>query len=194
MSSLILNSEFLLGFFESYPAALTVFDLDGKIIYANEQGCDLVKQPREDLIGQHVQDFIVDTSLANRIVGRVISKGYVEDELRVSQGDGHAIDVRLAALLVKDNAGNPMGIVGMAWGANAAIDKGEDVAMTLQRILDQFPESNMLTVEEVAHELRVNKETVRRWVRSGRLPSVKLARGIRIPSEVIRDLIRINLA
>ena len=51
----------------------------------------------------------------------------------------------------------------------------------------------MLTVEEVATELRVSKETVRRWVRSGQLPSVKLPRGIRIPSEVIKDLIRANL-
>ncbi|OGO02691.1 MAG: hypothetical protein A2Y59_06340 [Chloroflexi bacterium RBG_13_52_14] len=51
----------------------------------------------------------------------------------------------------------------------------------------------MLTVEEVASELRVSQETVRRWVRNGQLPCFKLARGIRIPSEVIKDLIRINL-
>jgi excisionase family DNA binding protein len=51
----------------------------------------------------------------------------------------------------------------------------------------------MLTVEEVASELRVSKETVRRWVRSGQLPCIKLPRGIRISSEVIKDLIRTNL-
>lgn len=193
MSSLLLNTDFFLGFLESYPAALTVFDMDGTIVFVNSQGCKLVKQSKEELIGQQIQDFVVDTSLTNRIVSRVMSKGYIEDELSISQGNGITVNIRLAALLVKNSDGKPMGIVGMARGANEAMDKNENIALTIQRILDQFPESNMLTVEEVAHELRVNKETVRRWVRSGRLPSVKLARGIRIPSEVIKDLIRINL-
>lgn len=167
--------------------------MDGTIVFVNSQGCKLVKQSKEELIGQQIQDFVVDTSLTNRIVSRVMSKGYIEDELSISQGNGITVNIRLAALLVKNSDGKPMGIVGMARGANEAMDKNENIALTIQRILDQFPESNMLTVEEVAHELRVNKETVRRWVRSGRLPSVKLARGIRIPSEVIKDLIRINL-
>ena len=189
----ILNEEFLRNFLESYPAAVTVFKLDGTIVFTNEQGCDLVKQSKEQLIGQRVQNFIEDTELANRLLTRIISKGYLEDELKLSQGNGSTVNVRLSAVLVKNNSGEPMGIVGMAYGAGAALNKTGDIAQTMQRIIDQFPEANMLTVEEVANELRVNKETVRRWVRSGRLPSVKLARGIRIPSEVIKDMIRMNL-
>ena len=38
-----------------------------------------------------------------------------------------------------------------------------------------------------------NYYAVRRWVRSGQLPCIKLPRGIRIPSEVRKDLIRSNL-
>ncbi len=193
MSYQLLNQEFLINLLESYPAAVTVFSLDGTIIFVNNQGCDLSKQPKEQIIGQRVQNFVADTELTNRIVTRIISKGYVEDELSISQGNGSTVNVRLTAFLVKDNSGVPIGIVGMAHGVVAALNKTGDIAQTMQRILDQFPEANMLTVEEVAKELRVNKETVRRWVRSGRLPSVKLARGIRIPSEVIKDMIRVNL-
>ncbi|MGB2884973.1 MAG: helix-turn-helix domain-containing protein, partial [Dehalococcoidia bacterium] len=73
-------------------------------------------------------------------------------------------------------------------GANIALDQSNEVESTVQRILSQLPDARMLTVEEVASELRVSKETVRRWVRSGQLPCIKLPRGIRIPSEVIKEL------
>lgn len=193
MSYKLLNQEFLINFLESYPAAVTVFDIDGRIVFVNDQGCDLVMQSKDQVIGQRVQNFVANAELADRLISRIVSKGYIEDELSVSLGNGSTINIRLTALVVKDSSGAPIGIVGMAHGAVAAFNKTGDIAQTIQRILDQFPEANMLTVEEVAKELRVNKETVRRWVRSGRLPSVKLARGIRIPSEVIKDMIRINL-
>jgi excisionase family DNA binding protein len=81
----------------------------------------------------------------------------------------------------------------MARGTTTALGKSTEIALAVQRILNQLPEARMLTVEEVANELRVSEETVRRWVRNGQLPCIKLPRGIRIPSEVIKDLIRLNL-
>ena len=35
---------------------------------------------------------------------------------------------------------------------------------------------NWLTVEEIARELELHRETVRRWVRSGELPGIMLGR------------------
>ncbi len=113
--------------------------------------------------------------------------------MSITQSDGNTINVHLGGVLVKDSTGKPMGIVGIARGANIALDQSNEVESTVQRILSQLPDARMLTVEEVASELRVSKETVRRWVRSGQLPCIKLPRGIRIPSEVIKDLIRTNL-
>ncbi len=53
-------------------------------------------------------------------------------------------------------------------------------------------ELQMLTVPEVARQLRVNEESVRRWLRSGRLKGVRIGgprAGYRIPeSEVARIL------
>jgi excisionase family DNA binding protein/PAS domain S-box-containing protein len=193
MSSSTLTAEFLLGFLESYPAALIVFELDGTMVYVNEHGCDLLKKSKSELIGTHVQDFVANPALVEGFIGRIILKGYLEGKVSITQSDGNSTNVHLGGVLVKDSTGKPMGIVGIARGANIALDQSNEVESTVQRILSQLPDARMLTVEEVASELRVSKETVRRWVRSGQLPCIKLPRGIRIPSEVIKDLIRTNL-
>jgi excisionase family DNA binding protein/PAS domain S-box-containing protein len=193
MSSSTLTAEFLLGFLESYPAALIVFELDGTMVYVNEHGCDLLKKSKSELIGTHVQDFVANPALVEGFIGRIILKGYLEGKVSITQSNGNSTNVHLGGVLVKDSTGKPMGIVGIARGANIALDQSNEVESTVQRILSQLPDARMLTVEEVASELRVSKETVRRWVRSGQLPCIKLPRGIRIPSEVIKDLIRTNL-
>jgi excisionase family DNA binding protein/PAS domain S-box-containing protein len=193
MSSSMLSGEFLLGFLESYPAATSVFELDGTMVFVNQRGCDFATKSKKELIGKHVQDFVADRALAESIIAQIISKGYLETELSVNQSNGDAIGVRLSGVLVRDAKGKPMGIVGMARGTNIALGKSSRLAQAVQGILNQFPEARLLTVDEVADELRVSKETVRRWVRNGQMPSVKLSRGIRIPSEVIKDLIRTNL-
>lgn len=58
---------------------------------------------------------------------------------------------------------------------------------TLERVAEK-----MLTVDEVADAMRVNPETVRRWIRSGQLRGVRMATGrgggaYKIPeSELVR--------
>ncbi len=189
----MLSSEFLQGFLESYPAAASVFELDGTMVFVNQRGCDFANKSKKELIGKRVQDFVADQALAESIISRIISKGYIETELSVTQNNGDVVGIRLTGVLVKNRKGKPMGVVGMASGTNIALGNSSKIAQAVQRILSQFPETRMLTVEEVASELRVSKETVRRWVRNGQLPCVKLPRGIRIPSEVIKDFIRTNL-
>ena len=189
----IVTSEFMLSFLENYPAAVAVFEPDGTMVFVNQHGCDLTRKSKKELIGRRVQDFVGDRAMAESIISRIISKGYVETELSVTQSNGDVVGIRLTGVLVKDGAGKPVGVVGMARGTTTALGKSTEIALAVQRILNQLPEARMLTVEEVANELRVSKETVRRWVRNGQLPCIKLPRGIRIPSEVIKDLIRLNL-
>ena len=193
MSSSMLSGEFLLGFLESYPAAASVFELDGTMVFVNQRGCDFTNKSKEDLIGKRVQDFVADRAMAESIISRIISKGHIETEMSVTQSNGDVVGIRLTGVLVKNSRGKPLGVVGMARGTTTALGKSTEIALAVQRILNQLPEARMLTVEEVANELRVSKETVRRWVRKGQLPCIKLPRGIRIPSEVIKDLIRLNL-
>ena len=189
----IITSEFMFSFLENYPAAVAVFEPDGTMVFVNQRGCDFTNKSKKELIGKRVQDFVADRAMAESIISRIVSKGYIETEMSVTQSNGDVVGIRLTGVLVKDGKGKPVGVVGMARGTTSALGKSREIALAVQRILNQLPEAKMLTVEEVANELRVSKETVRRWVRNGQLPCIKLPRGIRIPSEVIKDLIRLNL-
>ena len=193
MSSSMLSGEFLQGFLESYPAAVALFELDGTMVFVNQRGCDFTNKSRKELLGKRVQDIVADREQAELTISNIISKGYNETALNVTQSNGDVRGIKLTGVLVKNRKGKPMGIVGIAQGTASGLDRSSKSARAMQSILNQFPEANLLTVNEVADELRVSKETVRRWVRNGRVPCIKLPRSIRIPSEVIKDLIRTNL-
>jgi excisionase family DNA binding protein len=45
----------------------------------------------------------------------------------------------------------------------------------------------LLTVAEVARELRVTRGTAYRWIRTGNLPSVRVAGTVRVPSKLLVD-------
>jgi excisionase family DNA binding protein len=50
----------------------------------------------------------------------------------------------------------------------------------------------LLTVEEVAEQLRIHPETVRRWLREGRLKGFRISRrgGWRVQAESVSELVR----
>ena len=48
--------------------------------------------------------------------------------------------------------------------------------------MDQY-----LSIEEISQRLRISPETVRRWVRAGELPAVKIARQWRIAETEIKE-------
>lgn len=51
----------------------------------------------------------------------------------------------------------------------------------------------LLTVREIASALGTHPETVRRWIRGGKLPAIKATkRTIRVRSDVIEELLRQN--
>lgn len=54
-------------------------------------------------------------------------------------------------------------------------------------------ESPLFTVNEVADYLRMNRQTVYKWLASGVLPKVKIGFLVRIPKKAIDDLIQRQL-
>lgn len=48
---------------------------------------------------------------------------------------------------------------------------------------------DLLTVEETAKLLKVSQITIRRYISSGRLPAVRIGRGVRIERDSIEDLL-----
>ncbi len=47
----------------------------------------------------------------------------------------------------------------------------------------------LLTVQETASLLRVSPMTIRRYISSGRLPAVRIGRGVRVPRESLAQLL-----
>ncbi len=50
-------------------------------------------------------------------------------------------------------------------------------------------QDDMLTVEEVAKELRVDPKTVRRWIQRGELVAIDIGREYRIKRRALNDFI-----
>jgi excisionase family DNA binding protein len=47
----------------------------------------------------------------------------------------------------------------------------------------------LLTIQETARMLKVNPITIRRYIESGRLPAVRVGRGVRVRKEAVDQLI-----
>lgn len=54
--------------------------------------------------------------------------------------------------------------------------------------MNQTPESDLLTVAEVAGRLRVSSMTVRRWIADERLPAIKIGRTHRVEAAALDAL------
>src|SRR5947209_19741709 len=48
----------------------------------------------------------------------------------------------------------------------------------------------LLTIDETAQALKVSPTTVRRFIAAGRLPAVRVGKGIRVRKEAIEELVR----
>jgi excisionase family DNA binding protein len=51
-------------------------------------------------------------------------------------------------------------------------------------------QERVFTVDEVAHQLRVDARTVRKWIRSGELPAIDVGGSYRIREGALNDFIR----
>ncbi|MBU0731273.1 helix-turn-helix domain-containing protein [Patescibacteria group bacterium] len=54
--------------------------------------------------------------------------------------------------------------------------------------MDELSERTILTTKEVADLLRVSLITVRRWLKSGKIPSIRIGKHYRIRRDDIEDL------
>jgi len=53
-------------------------------------------------------------------------------------------------------------------------------------------DTKLLTVHDVASKLQVCEETIRRWVREDRLPSIRVGRLIRFDPKAIEEWIEVR--
>jgi diguanylate cyclase (GGDEF)-like protein/PAS domain S-box-containing protein len=104
--------------FDASPVAQAVMSLDGQWVMVNEALCDLLGYPAERLLGAGYQSLTHPDDLESD--ARATAALFEGDgrgpavEKRLRHADGHMVWVRISATLVRDDAGEPAGVVAVA--------------------------------------------------------------------------------
>ncbi|MDP8240055.1 MAG: PAS domain S-box protein [Candidatus Hatepunaea meridiana] len=97
--------------------SIVLCDLEGKITDANEATLRMYGiDDRADLIGKNSFEFIVpeDRSKALASMTKLLEKGHIDDlEYRIHTKDGGVIPVELSTSIVRNEKGEPTGLVGV---------------------------------------------------------------------------------
>ncbi len=109
------DEEKLRSIFSASPDAITVTDLDGKIVECNQAAVDMRGCPSKDeMIGRNALDFIakMDQQRARDNLKRTLRQGAVRNvEYTLLSKDGRKFAAELSASVVKDASGNPVAFV-----------------------------------------------------------------------------------
>ncbi|VXD16213.1 putative Histidine kinase [Planktothrix serta PCC 8927] len=116
--------------------AIIATDLNGKIIYWNQYAETLYQWKAKEAVGKNVIDFFVPLdyqNLAEEIVEEVIKKGYWEGEFTTSRKDGSTLPIHVFDTLIRDQAGNPMGLIGISFDITERKQAEQKLQQQVQR-------------------------------------------------------------
>jgi PAS domain S-box-containing protein len=116
--------------------AIIATDLEGTIIYWNQYAQTLYQWKAEDALGNNVINFFVPVdqqNLAEEIVYEVINKGYWEGEFTTSRKDGSILPIHVFDTLIRDQAGNPIGLVGISFDISERKKAEQQLHQRIQR-------------------------------------------------------------
>ena len=96
---------------------VTVTDLEGRITYVNDAECRGLQRSREELIGLSVESYGDDPGAGatqREIIGKTLSEGQWHGEVANFAADGRKIILECRTQLVRDEAGKPIAMCGIA--------------------------------------------------------------------------------
>ena len=109
------STEKIRAMFESVTAGITFIDPRGKIVEANSAFAELIGyESREALAGQSALRLVIksDRDRARETLQTILATGHAQQaEFRVSTRDGRTLDVETSATMLRDEQGNPTGLV-----------------------------------------------------------------------------------
>ncbi|MFP4001436.1 MAG: PAS domain S-box protein [Thermoplasmata archaeon] len=116
---------------------IAIADLDGEVRYVNPALLDMFGHDEEEkIVGENTIDFFYDEEKAAEAIGKVIEDGEWQGELEGVKSDGDLIDVYLSANLIKDQKGDPSGLL----GTMVDISERKEKEKKLQRERKKFEE------------------------------------------------------
>lgn len=140
------------------PIALA--DMQGRLTYVNEAFLKLWKLADESqVLGRSVLEFWVSPSKAQQVVSAIIENDSYFGELKAHLADGTQADVELTASLVRDDAGQPICLMG-SFNDVTRQKQAEAVALENERLKARFQkeqERNAFVqriISTLSHDLR----------------------------------------
>lgn len=91
--------------------AIAVFDLEGKLVFANSAWTEVHGYEAKELIGKDVSIFIKNPEIARLFEEKVRSKGSVRARIVHIRKDGSAFPTLATLTILKDERGEPTGMV-----------------------------------------------------------------------------------
>lgn len=99
---------------EKSPDGVQILDVDGYIIYSNKAIQKIYGYTQQYLKGRHINELNSDPEIAQKdIIPSIKKTGRWNGELMVKHKGGRSFPVWLAAFIVNDEKGRPMGMIGI---------------------------------------------------------------------------------
>jgi PAS domain S-box-containing protein len=145
MERLRLFSEAL----QEAPDAIQIVGLDGRVKFCNKSSEDIYGYSKEELTGRHISELDADPEFAESTAIPLLMKtGRWAGEIMGKNKDGRMFPVDLSISIIRDNAGEPMALVGAA----------RDITMRKEvekKIADSLREKEVL-LKEIHHRVKNN--------------------------------------
>jgi len=132
---------------ETSPDAITLTDLEGQVLFSNQQTANLHGFDRpQEVIGQYAYEFIVPEERPRAVENaqKTLEQGMIRGvEYTMLKQDGSRFPAELSASLIKDNAGYPRAFIGVVRDITARKKAAQELQHQkdlLQSILDNMTE------------------------------------------------------
>ena len=153
--------ERLRAIFEQSVAGIALYDLQGRVVDANERFCDILGRPRAELLGAHMLDVThpedrpeSEALFASLVDGRLPSFSL---EKRYVRADGSVAWVRKDANLVRDAHGHPLHVAAIA----ADITERHRADERLRLVIDAVPA--LISYIDADLRYQVNNKAYENW-------------------------------
>ncbi|MBD2484347.1 PAS domain S-box protein [Planktothrix sp. FACHB-1365] len=116
--------------------AIIATDFQGKIIYWNQYAELLYQWKREEALGNNIINFFIPVdykNLAEEIVKEVQHQGYWEGEFTIYRKDGSLLPIHVFDTLIRDQAGNPIGLIGISFDISERKEAEQKLQQQVQR-------------------------------------------------------------
>ena len=156
---------------DNWHGSIIVADLKGIILYANARAEELFELPLEKIIGAKVHDIATNPHVTRLLFHLLQETDYIG--VSFCANNRHA---NISLGLVRDKGGSPAFTVGCHYGDSIRALIGPSIDIGSHKLLTQ---------PEVAEELRISKDALGKWVRSGFIPHIRIGNNVRFTRAMI---------